>query len=72
MLRLENVNTHSSTTAMSTSSWPAAAAVAAIEGAGARVVPLPPSSPDMTPIEEMFSEVKVALRVAAARTTEAV
>jgi transposase len=36
----------------------AAAVVAAVEQAGARVVPLPPSSPDLTPIEEMFSKVK--------------
>jgi transposase len=47
-------------------------AVEAIEGAGARVVPLPPWSPDLTPIEEMVSKVKNAMRSAAARTTEAV
>jgi transposase len=47
----------------------AAAVVAAVEQAGARVVPLPPSSPDLTPIEEMFSKVKGALRSAAARST---
>jgi len=47
-------------------------AVEAVEGAGARVVPLPPWSPDLTPIEEMFSKVKNAMRSAAARTTEAV
>jgi transposase len=46
--------------------------IAAVEGAGARLVPLPPSSLDMSPIEEMFSKVKQALRSAAARTTEAV
>ena len=39
----------------------------AIEGAGARVLPLPPYSPDYTPIEEMFSKVKEFLRRAAAR-----
>jgi transposase len=50
----------------------AAAVVAAVEQAGARVVPLPPSSPDLTPIEEMFSKVKGALRSAAARTTVAI
>jgi len=44
----------------------------AIEGAGARLIPLPPSSPDYSPIEEMFSKVKGALKSAAARTTEAV
>src|SRR6516162_3514254 len=47
-------------------------AVEAVEEAGARVVPLPPYSPDLTPIEEMFSKVKGAMRSAAARTTEAV
>src|SRR5439155_6538233 len=45
-------------------------AIEAVEGAGARVVPLPPYSPDLTPIEEMFSKVKGAMRSAAARTTE--
>ena len=50
----------------------AAAVVAAVERAGGRVVPLPPSSPDLTPIEEMFSKVKGALRSAAARTTVAI
>jgi transposase len=39
----------------------------AIEGAGARVLPLPPYSPDDTPIEEMFSKVKEFLRRVAAR-----
>jgi transposase len=48
------------------------AVVDAVEGAGAEVIPLPSSSPDLTPIEEMFSKVKGALRSAAARTTEAV
>jgi transposase len=47
-------------------------AVEAVEEAGARVVPLPPWSPDLTPIEEMVSKVKGAMRSAAARTTEAV
>lgn len=46
--------------------------VEAVEGAGARVIPLPPSSPDYSPIEEMFSKVKGALKSAAARTTDAV
>jgi transposase len=46
--------------------------VEAVEGAGARVVPLPPWSPDLTPIEEMFSKVKGAMRSAAGRTTAAV
>jgi len=47
-------------------------AIEAVEAAGARVEPLPPYSPDLTPIEEMVSKVKGALRSAAARTTEAV
>jgi len=47
-------------------------AVEAVEAAGARVVPLPAWSPDLTPIEEMASKVKGSLRSAAARTTEAV
>lgn len=47
-------------------------AVEAVERAGARVVPLPPWSPDLTPIEEMISKVKEAMRSAAGRTTEAV
>ena len=46
--------------------------VEAVEGAGAEVIPLPPWSPDLSPIEEMYSKVKGALRSAAARTTEAV
>jgi transposase len=50
----------------------AQAVAAAVEQAGAMVVPLPPSSPDLTPIEEMYSKVKGALRSAAARTTEAI
>ena len=47
-------------------------AIEAVEAAGAQVMPLPPWSPDLTPIEEMFSKVKGALRSAAARTTETV
>jgi transposase len=46
--------------------------IEAVEAAGARVVPLPPWSPDLTPIEEMISKVKGSMRSAAARTTEAV
>jgi transposase len=45
----------------------AAGVAVAIEGAGASVMPLPPYSPDYTPIEEMFSKVKEALRHAEAR-----
>jgi transposase len=48
------------------------AVAAAIEAVGARVEPLPPHSPDLTPIEEMFSKTKGFLRSAAARTTERV
>lgn len=47
-------------------------AIEAVEAAGAEVVPLPPYSPDYTPIEEMFSKVKGAMRSATARTKEAV
>ena len=47
-------------------------AIEAVETAGAEVVPLPPWSPDLTPIEEMFSKVKGSLRSAAARTKETV
>lgn len=49
-----------------------AAAVAAIEAVGARVEPLPVYSPDLTPIEEMFSKIKVGLRTIAARSIETV
>ncbi len=49
-----------------------ARAIAALEEAGARVEPLPPHSPDKTPIEEMFSKVKGYLRTVAARTVQAV
>jgi transposase len=45
-----------------------AAVAKSIEGAGAGVRPLPPSSPDSTPIEEMFSQLKQGLRRAEART----
>jgi len=47
-------------------------AIEAVEEAGARVVPLPSYSPDLTPIEEMFSKVKNVMRSVAARTTGAV
>ncbi len=49
-----------------------AAAIAAIEAVGARVMPLPAYSPDLTPIEEMFSKIKEALRSIAARTVDGV
>jgi transposase len=43
----------------------------AVEAAGCRVLYLPPYSPDLSPIEPMWSKVKQALRTAAARTVEA-
>jgi len=43
------------------------AVVEAIEHAGASVLPLPPYSPDYTPIEDMYSKVKEFLRRVAAR-----
>jgi transposase len=48
----------------------AAGVAAAIEGAGARVPPLPPYSQDYNPIEEMFSKVKEVLRRAGARAKD--
>jgi transposase len=41
-----------------------------IEEAGARLLYLPPYSPDLSPIEEMWSKVKQHLRSAEARTPE--
>jgi transposase len=41
---------------------------AAIEAAGARVLFLPPYSPDFNPIEMAFSKLKAHLRKAAKRT----
>jgi transposase len=43
---------------------------AAIERAGASVLPLPPYSPDFNPIEEMFSKLKEFLRRIGARAKE--
>lgn len=43
---------------------------AAVEAAGATVVYLPPYSPDLNPIEPMWSKVKAWLRHAAVRTFE--
>ncbi len=54
------------------SSHKSAAAKSAIEAAGARVEPLPVYSPDLSPIEEMFSKVKDGLRSIAARTVDGV
>jgi transposase len=42
----------------------------AIEAAGARVLPLPPYSPDYSPIEELFSKFKNFLRRIGARAKE--
>jgi transposase len=47
-------------------------AIEAVAAAGASVVPLPPWSPDLTPIAEMVSKVKNVVRSIAARTTGAV
>jgi transposase len=43
----------------------------AIEATGARLLYLPPYSPDLSPIEPMWSKVKQKLRSLAARTVEA-
>jgi transposase len=43
----------------------------AIEQAGARVLYLPPYSPDWAPIEPCWSKLKTALRTAKARTRDA-
>ena len=42
----------------------------AIEAAGARLMYLPPYSPDLNPIEMAFAKLKAALRKAAARSLE--
>ena len=47
-----------------------AAVRAAIEAAGARLLYLPPYSPDFNPIEKAFSKLKAHLRKAAARTVD--
>jgi transposase len=46
------------------------AAREAVESVGATVQPLPPYSPDETPIEELFSKTKEFLRSIGARTSE--
>jgi transposase len=43
----------------------------AIEAMGARLLYLPPCSPDFNPIEQAFAKLKALLRKAAARTLEA-
>ena len=45
---------------------------AAVEGAGCVLVYLPPYSPYLNPIENMWSKVKESVRAAAARTLDAV
>ena len=40
----------------------------AIEARGAELVYLPPYSPDLNPIEQLFAKLKALLRKAAART----
>lgn len=42
----------------------------AIEAAGARILYLPPYSPDLNPIEQVFSKLKNLLRKTAARTVD--
>ena len=42
----------------------------AIAAAGASILYLPPYSPDLNPIEQMFSKLKALLRKAAARTRD--
>jgi len=44
---------------------------AAIRAAGARLFFLPPYSPDLNPIEQLFAKLKTLLRKAAERTLEA-
>jgi transposase len=46
-------------------------AVEAVEAAGATLLYLPPYSPDLSPIEPMWSKVKQGLRSIAARTVDA-
>jgi len=50
------------------SSHKRAAVRQAIEGAGAQLLYLPPYSPDLNPIEQVFSKLKAKLRAAAKRT----
>lgn len=44
---------------------------AAIEAAGARLLYLPPYSPDLNPIEQAFAKIKALLRAKALRTVDA-
>jgi len=43
----------------------------AIEGAGAKLMFIPPYSPDLNPIEQAFAKLKALLRASAIRTVEA-
>ena len=43
----------------------------AIEGIGASVLYLPPYSPDLNPIEQLFAKIKAILRTLAARSKDA-
>lgn len=44
----------------------------AVEARGAKVLPLPPYSPELSPVEECGSKIKSAVRAEAPRTVEAV
>jgi transposase len=57
---LDNLNAHKATLARTL-----------IEGAGCRLLYLPPYSPDLNPIEQAWSKLKTLLRGAAARTRDA-
>jgi transposase len=57
---LDNLNAHK-----------AAVVRALVEGAGCRLLYLPPYSPEFNPIEQAWSKLKTLLRGAAARTREA-
>lgn len=50
------------------SSHKSAAAISIIESAGASVIYLPPYSPDLNPIEMVFSKLKQLIRAARPRT----
>jgi transposase len=50
------------------SSHKTAAVMASIEAAGATICYLPPYSPDLNPIEKIFSKVKASLRAVKAPT----
>ena len=53
------------------SSHKVAGAAQAIESAGATFIYLPPYSPDLNPIENLFAKLKALLRKSAARTIDA-